>query len=130
MNWDAIGAIGQVLGSVAVFITLWYLAVQVSYARSETRRALGQSRADGIRDLYALGMDERVNRLLINAQASRGEIPPPFQRVLQRQSPFAVKVSRSAIRHRMRCTLAAHRRSTSSAVAVPYCESRGDRHAR
>ena len=29
MNWDAIAAIGQVLGSLAVFITLGYLALQV-----------------------------------------------------------------------------------------------------
>jgi len=29
MNWDAIGAIGQMLGSIAVFITLVYLALQV-----------------------------------------------------------------------------------------------------
>jgi hypothetical protein len=27
--WDAVGAIGQVLGSVAVFITLIYLAIQI-----------------------------------------------------------------------------------------------------
>jgi hypothetical protein len=27
MNWDEVGAIGQVLGSIAVFITLEYLAV-------------------------------------------------------------------------------------------------------
>ena len=29
MNWDAIGAIGEVVGALAVFITLGYLAVQI-----------------------------------------------------------------------------------------------------
>ncbi len=29
MNWDAIGAMGDLLGSVAVFATLIYLAIQV-----------------------------------------------------------------------------------------------------
>lgn len=35
MNWDAIGAIGQMLGSVAVFVTIGDLAVQLRYAREE-----------------------------------------------------------------------------------------------
>ena len=29
MNWDAIGAIGQMLGSIAVLVTLTYLAAQI-----------------------------------------------------------------------------------------------------
>jgi len=34
MNWDAIGAVGRMLGSVAVFITLGYLATQIRQVRS------------------------------------------------------------------------------------------------
>ena len=34
MNWDAIGAVGEILGAVAVLITLAYLAVQI---RQNTR---------------------------------------------------------------------------------------------
>ena len=37
MNWDEVGAIGQMLGSLAVFITLVYLSVQTRHARSESR---------------------------------------------------------------------------------------------
>ena len=29
MNWDAIGAIGEIVGALAVFLTLGYLAVQI-----------------------------------------------------------------------------------------------------
>ena len=29
MNWDALGAIGEVIGPLAVFFTLGYLAVQI-----------------------------------------------------------------------------------------------------
>ena len=29
MNWEAIGAIGEVLGAAAVVVTLGYLAVQI-----------------------------------------------------------------------------------------------------
>jgi hypothetical protein len=35
MNWDAIGAIGEILGSIAVLISLVYLAIQI---RSNTDR--------------------------------------------------------------------------------------------
>ena len=34
MNWDAIGAVGQMLGSVAVLFTLGYLALQVKHVSS------------------------------------------------------------------------------------------------
>jgi len=34
MNWDAIGAIGELIGAIAVFATLVYLAVQVRHSRS------------------------------------------------------------------------------------------------
>jgi hypothetical protein len=35
MNWDAIGAIGEVIGATAVVLTLAYLAIQLRQARSE-----------------------------------------------------------------------------------------------
>lgn len=34
MNWDAIGAVGEILGAIAVFVTLLYLSVQI---RQNTR---------------------------------------------------------------------------------------------
>ena len=75
MNWDAIGAIGQMLGSVAVFITLAYLAVQIRHSRSEARRALSQGRAEALRDLYAQGFDERITRLMVKANTGLGNSP-------------------------------------------------------
>ena len=69
MNWDAIGAIGQLLGSVAVLVTLWYLAVQVRDARDEARRAIIQRRSDGVREnLMAIATDARL--VAINTKAS------------------------------------------------------------
>ena len=38
MNWEAIAAIGQMLGSVAVFVTLGYLAMQVGQAKRQVQR--------------------------------------------------------------------------------------------
>src|SRR5215831_3575171 len=42
MNWEEVGAIGQLLGSVAVFVTLVYLATQVRFARAEYMRSISQ----------------------------------------------------------------------------------------
>ena len=36
MNWDALGAIGEVIGPLALFLTLGYLAVQI---RQNTKAA-------------------------------------------------------------------------------------------
>jgi len=47
MNWEAIGAIGEIIGAVAVVVTLAYLAVQVRnstrIARSATRQAIAET---------------------------------------------------------------------------------------
>ena len=45
MNWEAIGAAGEVLGAVAVLVTLIYLAVQI-------RQSTKVSRAEMTKDLY------------------------------------------------------------------------------
>jgi hypothetical protein len=45
MNWQAIGAVGEILGALAVVITLFYLAIQI---RQNTRVA----RAETTKDLY------------------------------------------------------------------------------
>ena len=39
MNWEAIGAIGEFVGAVAVVVTLIYLAVQVRRGTSTTQAA-------------------------------------------------------------------------------------------
>lgn len=37
MNWEAIGAIAEILGAVAVLVTLAYLAVQVRHVREQNQ---------------------------------------------------------------------------------------------
>ena len=37
MNWDAVGAIGEILGAIAVFGSLLYLAVQIKAQNKESR---------------------------------------------------------------------------------------------
>ena len=40
MNWDAIGAIGEVVGGIAVIATLFYLAVQIRQNTQMSRAAM------------------------------------------------------------------------------------------
>ena len=57
MNWDAIGAIGEVVGAAAVFVTLIYLAIQL---RQNTR--MMQNHFRGV-DLTAFNaIDESFSR--------------------------------------------------------------------
>ncbi len=45
MNWDAIGAVGETLGAIAVIATLAYLAAQIRESRKATLADVYQSRA-------------------------------------------------------------------------------------
>ena len=42
MNWDAIGAMGDLISGVGVVVTLGYLALQVGHARQEAPGNIGQ----------------------------------------------------------------------------------------
>lgn len=39
VNWDAIGAIGEIIGAVGVLMTLFYLAVQIKKSSEDTRNS-------------------------------------------------------------------------------------------
>ena len=45
MNWDAIGAIGEIIGAIAVVATLGYLATQIRQSRKATLADVYQGRA-------------------------------------------------------------------------------------
>lgn len=42
MNWDAIGAVGEILGALAVFASLMYLAAQIRGQRKQARASAFQ----------------------------------------------------------------------------------------
>jgi len=56
VNWEAIGAIGEVLGSVIIFATLIYLAVQVRISDKTTKIDMRQRMVENQnqinRDIY------------------------------------------------------------------------------
>ena len=52
MNWDALGAISEAIGSIAVVVTLAYLATQIRYAKAAASDANRLTRASGVREMY------------------------------------------------------------------------------
>ena len=68
MNWEAIGAIGEVFGSVAVLATLIYLAVQVRQAKRQLKLNSVQIRAGHARDLMMpVAIDPSLASIVIKA---------------------------------------------------------------
>ncbi len=57
MNWDAIGAIGEILGASAVFASLIYLAIQIRAQNRESRLGAMHDISTGYREVLA-GMAE------------------------------------------------------------------------
>ncbi len=51
MNWDAIGAIGEIVGALAVLVTLIYLAVQIRHAKKQIELNGIQERARFVVDV-------------------------------------------------------------------------------
>jgi hypothetical protein len=48
MNWDAIGAVGEVAGALGVIITLAYLATQIRQSTTVAKATTRQTLADGM----------------------------------------------------------------------------------
>jgi len=94
MNWEEIGAIGQVLGSIAVFVTLVYLSVQVNHARQETRRLINQGRLEGVREMLVTRLsDKTLSDLNSKAHAALGGEPNEFMRELMNRTSLTVEES-------------------------------------
>ena len=53
MNWEAIGAVGEIVGAGAVVVSLIYLAVQIRTQNSESRIAGNHAISEGFRDSIA-----------------------------------------------------------------------------
>ena len=63
MNWEAISAVGELLGAIAVLITLIYVAYQVRNARKELQQTVLGNRDVAVREL----MFELIRNPLLNA---------------------------------------------------------------
>jgi hypothetical protein len=91
MNWEAVGAISQIVGAVLVGITLIYLAVQLrqntSALKSSTFLAISTLMGSTM-EVWATHSD--LAPLLIKAQAGLDELSPD-----ERTAPFVTTIARA-----------------------------------
>jgi len=69
MNWDAIGAVGEIIGAFAVVISLVYLAVQIRRQSKESRAAAMHEIAVGFRESIASFSSSELAELFVKAKA-------------------------------------------------------------
>ena len=70
MNWDAIGAVGEIIGAVAVIATLIYLAIQIRDSARASRSAAVTDATTAMQAFYQeLGSNPNTSQLFLRALA-------------------------------------------------------------
>ena len=68
MNWEAIGAIGEIVGAVAVVATLGYLAIQTRQSNKLARsNAVLQLQAENRAHRNSIAQDEELAKIVMKA---------------------------------------------------------------
>lgn len=70
MNWNAIGAVGEILGAVAVIVSLVYLAVQVRHNTESLRVQTLQGAMDRVGTSDSRASSEHVANVLVRGRKS------------------------------------------------------------
>ena len=78
MNWEEVGAIGQILGSLAVFVTIGFLAIQVRHSETESQRAMERIRRERGQQFLTLATDERLAAIHVKANKALGGMTAPY----------------------------------------------------
>jgi hypothetical protein len=81
VNWEAIGAIGEILGAVAVVISLVYLAFQIRTQNVESRAAAMHEISGGFRESISTFADPQMAELFTRVNC--GEEPLSDSEMLQ-----------------------------------------------
>jgi hypothetical protein len=81
MNWDAVGAIGELAGALGVIITLAYLAVQLRQNTATVRSNSATAHTQAVQaSSIALYQDKDTNKLFWAGLANRAALAPDEQR--------------------------------------------------
>ncbi len=70
MNWEAIGAVGELVGGVAVIATLIYLALQVKHSKV----LLERNEKIALSQVYQSRADARMSLVLAQAESDKVEL--------------------------------------------------------
>ncbi len=74
MNWDAISAIGEIIGAAAVVISLLYLAVQIRDQNKEARLLAMHNMSRELRDATRTFANEDITDIFVRANESHDNI--------------------------------------------------------
>ena len=91
MNWDAIGAIGEIVGAIAVILTLVYLAIQIRDSAKASRSAAVTDATTAMQAFYQeLGSNPKTSRLFLTAMTNPESLSreDEFQYVMLMHSCF------------------------------------------
>ena len=74
MNWDAISAIGEIVGAFAVFASLMYLAVQIKHSNNAMKAQAFQERSNALQDIrMRVAESETLSRIQSLVIENNGE---------------------------------------------------------
>jgi hypothetical protein len=85
VNWDAIGAIGEIIGAIAVLVSLIFVGLQVRQSAAQTQKSNVLARAD---------MNERAMRTFGDTAIELARIEglaSAFRKVMREQSEITVE---------------------------------------
>jgi hypothetical protein len=77
MNWEAIGAIGEIVGALAVVVSLVYLASQIRIQNRESRSASVHQVIEGYRSSISALHEPEMADIWISAIADFDGLEPP-----------------------------------------------------
>ena len=69
MNWDAIGALSELIGAIAVVVTLIYLAIQIQQNTRAIRLDTGHDISEEFRSMFALIAEHKELAELVHKAA-------------------------------------------------------------
>jgi hypothetical protein len=88
VNWEAAGALGEIVSAIAVLVTLLYLATQIRQAKEQTKQSNELSRFSAARDLH--GQFNDLNRLIATDSSLRQVLVKPGElSVEEREQVYA-----------------------------------------
>lgn len=67
MNWDAIGAIGEIIGALAVVVSLIYLAIQIRSQNSQAKLSALREMSKELRATTAMFATENISGIFVRA---------------------------------------------------------------
>ena len=74
MNWDAIGAVSEIVGAAAVVISLMYLAVQIRNQNAESKAGAMRDISEAFRASSAIFTDGELAEIFVKATADFGSL--------------------------------------------------------